>query len=113
MTPSTFRAALGDVDLLEQIRTELSNSGATVAQVFKRLAATRVFPSETFLSVSPLCVIGGAIRKEFAGLLSTDPRPLVLSVASALVLLACISWPEVSQITLKTPNKEAIERKVS
>lgn len=35
-------------------------------------------------------------------LLHTDPRLLALSFTSALALLACFSWLEVSQVTLKT-----------
>jgi hypothetical protein len=46
-------------------------------------------------------------RGGFAPLLHTNPRPLALSFARALVLLACFSWLEVSQVTLKTTEHEA------
>ena len=36
-----------------------------------------------------------------------DPRLLALSFASALALLVCFSWLEVSQVTLKTTKHEA------
>ncbi len=43
----------------------------------------------------------------FALPLHTNPRLLAFSVASALALLACLSWLEVSQVTLKTTEHEA------
>lgn len=81
--------------------------GATVYQVDNKLAVMRAFLNGTLMPVPPLCVVSGAGQSEFAVLMHTDPRLLVSSVAGALVLLACIPWLEVSQITLKTHQHEA------
>ena len=80
---------------------------ATAYQVSNKLAVMRAFLNGTLVPVPPLCVVGGAVQSEFAVLMHTDPRLLVPSVAGALVLLACISWLEVSKITLKTHQHEA------
>ena len=81
--------------------------GSALYQVSNKLAAMRAFLNGTLMPVPPLCVVSGAVQSEFAVLMHTDTRLLVPSVAGALVLLACISWLEVSQITLKTHQHEA------
>jgi len=55
------------------------------------------------MPAQPLGVVACAVRREFIALLHTDAWPLVLSAAiGALVIVACISWPQVSRISLKT-----------
>jgi hypothetical protein len=56
-----------------------------------------------------LCVVACAVRRELIALLHTDTWLLVLSAAiGALVVVACVSWPQVSRISLKT---RTVERK--
>lgn len=98
--------------LVQVIRARVLNAmvraiGSALYQVSNKLAAMRAFLNGTHMPVPPLCVVSGAVQSEFAVLMHTDPRLLVPSVAGALVLLACISWLEVSQITLKTHQHEA------
>jgi hypothetical protein len=51
----------------------------------------------------PLCVVASAVRREFIALSHIDTSLLALSAAiGALVVVACICWPQVSRISLKT-----------
>ena len=120
MSPTTYRIPFksGESEtgysltalLVRVIRARVLNAmvrviGSALYQVSNKLAAMRAFLNGTLMPVPPLCVVSGAVQSEFAA--HTDPRLLVPSVAGALVLLACISWLEVSQITLKTHQHEA------
>jgi len=98
--------------LVQVIRARVLNAmvraiGSALYQVSNKLAAMRAFLNGTHMPVPSLCVVSGAVQSEFAVLMHTDPRLLVPSVAGALVLLACISLLEVSQIALKTHQHEA------
>jgi hypothetical protein len=54
-----------------------------------------------------LCVVTCAIRRELIALLHTDAWPLLLCAAiGALIVAACISWPQVSRISLKIRTVE-------
>jgi hypothetical protein len=76
---------------------------ATVAQLFSELSDRLAFPGGVPMPAQPLGVVACAVRREFIALLHTDAWPLVLSAAiGALVIVACISWPQVSRISLKT-----------
>jgi hypothetical protein len=55
-----------------------------------------------------LCVVACAVRRELIALLHTDTWLLVLSAAIGALVVACISWPQVSRISLKT---RTVERK--
>jgi hypothetical protein len=85
---------------------------ATVTQIFSKLSKLSgrlAFPSGVPVPAQSLCVVACAVRRELIALLHTDTWPLVLSVAiGALVVVACVLWPQVSRIPLKT---QTVERK--
>jgi hypothetical protein len=82
---------------------------ATVAQLFSKLSDRLAFSAGVPMPAQSLCVVACAVRRELIALLHTDTWLLVLSAAiGALVVVACVSWPQVSRISLKT---RTVERK--
>ena len=80
---------------------------ATVAQLSSKLSNRLAFPGGVPMPAQSLCVVACAVRRELIALLHTDAWPLLLSAAiGALIVLACISWPQVSRLTLKTQTVE-------
>jgi hypothetical protein len=74
---------------------------ATVAQLSSKLSNRLAFPGGVPMPAQSLCVVACAVRRELIALLHTDAWPLLLSAAiGALIVLACISWPQVSRLTL-------------
>ena len=80
---------------------------ATVAQLFSKLSDRLAFPGGVPVPAQSLCVVTCAVRRELIALLHTDAWPLLLSAAiGALIVVACISWLQVSRISLKTQTVE-------
>jgi hypothetical protein len=76
---------------------------ATVAQLSSKLSDRLAVPGGVPIPAQSLCIVACAVRRELIALLHTDTWLLVLSAAvGALVAVACISWPQVSRISLKT-----------
>jgi hypothetical protein len=69
----------------------------TVAELFRKLSDRLALPDGVPMPAQSLGVAACAVRRELIALLHTDTRPLVLGAAiGALVVAACISWPQVS-----------------
>jgi hypothetical protein len=82
---------------------------ATIAQLFSKLSDRLAFPGGVPMPTQSLGVVACAVRREAIWFLHTDARSLVLGAAiGALVVVACISWPQVSRISL---NAQTVERK--
>jgi hypothetical protein len=80
---------------------------ATVAQLSSKLSNRLAFPGGVPMPAQSLCVVTCAVRRELIALLHTDAWPLLLSAAiGALIVVACISWLQVSRISLKTQTVE-------
>jgi hypothetical protein len=80
-----------------------------VAELFSKLSNRLALPDGVPMPAQSLGIAACAVRRELIALLHTDTPPLVLSAAiGALVVVACISWPQVSRISLKT---QTVERK--
>ena len=80
---------------------------ATVAQLSSKLSNRLAFPGGVPMPAQSLCVVACAVRRELIALLHTDAWPLLLSAAiGALIVVACISWLQVSRISLKTQTVE-------
>ncbi len=76
---------------------------ATAAQLSSKLSDRLAFPGRVPMPAQSLGIVACAVRRELIALLHTDTWLLVLSVAvGVLVAVACISWPQVSRISLKT-----------
>jgi hypothetical protein len=81
----------------------------TVAELFGKLSDRLALPDGVAMPAQSFGVAACAVRRELIALFHTDTRPLVLSATiGALVVAACISWPQVSRISLKT---QTVERK--
>jgi hypothetical protein len=79
---------------------------ARVIQLFSKLSDRAVLPAGT--PVLPR-VVACVVRREFIALSHIDTWLLALGAAiGALVVVACISWPQVSRVYLKT---QTVERK--
>ena len=80
---------------------------ATVAQLFSKLSNRLAFPGGVPMPAQSIGVVACAVRHELMALLHTDAWPLVLSAAiGALVVLACILWPQACRISLKIQTVE-------
>ena len=80
---------------------------ATVAQLSSKLSNRLAFPGGVPMPAQSLCVVACAVRRELIALLHTDAWPLLLSAAiGTLIVVACISWLQVSRISLKTQTVE-------
>jgi len=80
---------------------------ATVAQLFCKLSDRLVFSGGA--PALPLGVVACAVRREFITLSHIETWQLALGAAmGALIIVACISWPQVSRLSLKT---QTVERK--
>jgi hypothetical protein len=79
----------------------------TVAELFSKLSDRLALPGGVPMPGQSLGLAACAVRRELIALLHTDIRPLALSAAiGALVVVACISWPQVSRISPKTQTAE-------
>jgi hypothetical protein len=79
----------------------------TVAQLFGKLSDRLAFPGGVPMPAQSLGVAACTVRRELIALLHSETRPLVLGAAiGALVVVACISWPQVSRISPKTQTVE-------
>lgn len=91
---SSVRTAAGG---RSQTRCALIAVRATVAQLFSKLSDRLAFPGGVPMPAQSLCVVACAVRRELIALWHSDTWLLVLSAAiGALVVVACISWPQVS-----------------
>ena len=79
----------------------------TVAELFRKLSDRLALPNGVPMPAQSLGIAACAVRRELVALVHTDTRTLVLSAAiGVLVVVACISWPQVSRISLKTQTVE-------
>jgi hypothetical protein len=73
---------------------------ATVARLFGMLSDHLGLPGEVPVPAQSLGVVACAVRRELMALLHADALVLCAAIG-ALVVAACISWPQVSRIFLK------------
>jgi hypothetical protein len=105
--PLTRREVVQTASLGAVLASALIAIRSTLAQVFRKITDRLVFPGGVPMPAQSLGVAACAVRRGLIALSHADTRPLVLSATIvALVVVACISPPQVSQISPKTQTAE-------